>query len=127
MTQEAINKLNEEFKQATNLSAKENAVKEYVLEVLIMFCNQNREFARAIVRSNQTIADCIKATVKGCGNSISDIEVYKKAVEFYFLGATVKFTMTIDLGDEGFSNDGVSADEDKPRDLQLSLDSLLDF
>ncbi len=123
MTQEAINKLNEEFKQATKMSQKASAVKEYVLEALIMFCEQNEEFARAIVQTKQTIAQCIEETVNKCGSSISDIEVYKKAVQFYFHGATVKFSMTIDLGDEGFSNKQTS----KSGELTLSLDGLLDF
>lgn len=123
MTQEAINKLNEEFKQATKMSRKADAVKEYVLEALIIFCEQNEEFARAIVQTKQTIAQCIEETVNKCGNSISDIEVYKRAVEFYFHGATVKFNMTIDLGDEGFSNKQTS----KSGELTLSLDGLLDF
>ena len=31
------------------------------------------------------------------GSSISDLEAYKKAVQFYFPGAEIKFHMTIDL------------------------------
>ena len=123
MTQEAINKLNEEFKQATKLSKKADAVKEYVLEALIMFCEQNEEFARAIVQTKQTISECIEDSVKGIGSASSDVDVYNKAVDFYFHGAKVRLTMTIDLGDEGFSNKQTS----KSGELTLSLDGLLDF
>ena len=40
---------------------------------------------------------CVAAVVKGCGSSISDIEVYRRAVGYYFPGATVRFKMEIDL------------------------------
>ena len=35
--------------------------------------------------------------VKGVGNAISDLEVYRKAVQFYFEGADIRFEMKIDL------------------------------
>lgn len=123
MKQKAIEKLNEEYKSATNLSQKGNVVKSGVLNALIEFCNQNSEFAQAVVQSDKPISECIEQSVKGTGNACSDLEVYKKAVNFYFQGATVKFDMKIDLGDDGFSNDQTS----KSGELTLSLDSLLDF
>ena len=37
------------------------------------------------------------AVAKGVGNSISDLEAYRKAVQFYFKGADIRFHMVIDL------------------------------
>lgn len=117
-------KLDKEYK-AAKLSQKGKAVGPSVLNVLKDFCDQNAEFAQAIMQSDKTVKDCIEYTVSKAGNSISDIEVYRKAVSFYFPGATVHFNMTIDLGDEGFSNNTtVSA---STKDINLSLDSFLDF
>ena len=85
----------------------ETAVKNAVMKTICKFC------------------DCLKATVKGVGASLEDLEVYKRAVAFYFPGADIKCTMTLDLGDGGFSSKtSTEADSGK---LQLDLDSLLDF
>ena len=128
MTQKAIDKIRSEFKNA-KLSLKGKAVGPSVVDTLVSFCEQNSEFAQAVVQSDKTVGQCIDSTIKGCGSSISDIEVYRKAVEFYFSGATVRFNMVIDLGDDGFSNTPVTAPtENKPvqaTSLQLSLDDLL--
>ena len=91
---------------------------------MIEFCGQNSEFAQAVVQMSidKSIKDCIESTVAKAGNSISDIEVYKKAVQFYFPGADIHFDMRIDLGDGGFSNDG-----NPKNSMKLSLDEFLDF
>lgn len=138
MTKQAINKLDEEFKNCKKLSKKGEAVSLAVLDALKTFCRQNVEFSQAVVQSDKTIKDCIEDTVKGSGNAISDIEVYRKAVQFYFPGSDVRFSMTINLGDDGFSNDpgaAVSSSADPnlsgsdfattKKGLSLSLDELL--
>ncbi len=104
----------------------ENVVKPYVLDEICIFAKQNNEFAQAIEQSGKSFADCLKATVKGAGSSLEDLEVYKRAVAFYFPGADIKCTMTLDLGDGGFSNSKTSTEADSGK-LQLDLDSLLDF
>lgn len=103
----------------------ETAVKNAVMKTICNFCEQNAEFKQAIEQSGKSFADCLKATVKGAGASLEDLEVYKRAVAFYFPGADIKCTMTLDLGDSGFSNK-TSTDSDSGK-LQLDLDSLLDF
>ncbi len=122
MTEQAIKKLETEFKECKSLSQKGKAVGSAVLGALKTFCRQNKEFSQAVVQSNKPIKDCIESTVKGCGGSISDIEVYRKAVQFYFLGSDIKFSMTINLGDGGFSN---SVEVPAKKGLSLSLDELL--
>ena len=109
------------------LGKKETAVKDAVLKTICKFCEQNAEFKQAIEQSNKSFADCLKATVKNAGTSIEDLEVYKRAVAFYFPGADIKCTMTLDLGDEGFSNNSETPTGSAGGKLQLDLDSLLDF
>lgn len=117
----AQDKLFEEYTVA-KLGKRAQVIAHPTLEALKNFCEQNEEFAQAVLQTDQTFAECVECTVKNAGNAISDIEVYRKAVEFYFPGAKVNFKMTIDLGDEGFSNSAENTDK-----LDLSLDSLLDF
>lgn len=122
--QKAVNKLDKEFKKA-EFNKYGNVVGSPVLNTLKDFCRQNEEFALAVLQTDKTIQQCVEHTVKGVKQSISDIEVYSKAVKFYFPGATIRFSMTIDLGDGGFSNSDTQPS--KTDSIDLSLDSLLDF
>ena len=127
----ATEKIKAELKCA-KLSAKAKAVAGAVEEALSLFCDQNSEFAQAVEQSGRTATECVESAVRGCGNSISDIELYRRAAAFYFEDATVHFSMTIDLGDGGFSNNQpdsvgqIRTDSDKPSGgISLSLDDLL--
>ena len=70
---------------------KENVVKRPVADALISFCRQQEEFAQAVVQSEKTFADCVAHVVKGCGNALSDIEAYRKAVGFWFPGGGCRY------------------------------------
>ena len=94
--EKAIKRLKEESKQG-KYDRYGNAVKASVLEALEDFIGQDEEFAQAIVEKDGSFEGCVAAVVKGCGSSISDIEVYRRAVGYYFPGATVRFKMEIDL------------------------------
>lgn len=125
---EAVNKLNAENK-AFKGEAKASAMRSAVLEALCQFCHQDAEFTQAVVQSNKTFSDCMKAVAKGVGSSISDLEAYKKAVQFYFPGAEIKFHMTIDL--IGKAAEGVQpitmatkTEQVKKSVLDISLDDL---
>ena len=118
-------KLTNELKDV-KLKAYENVVKPYVLEEICTFAEQNSEFAQAIEQSDKSFSDCLKAVVANAGKHLSDLECYKRAVGFYFPGADIRCTMTLDLGDGGFSNNN-EAGNDTADKLQLDLDSLLDF
>ncbi len=115
--QQAIEKLKAELKTFTG-GTNEKAVSQSVAETLQMFCEQDDEFAQAIVQSNKTLSDCCKAIMTKVGNSISDIEVYKRAVRFYFSAADIQFKMTIDL----CGNIGETAPKGKV--IELSFDDL---
>lgn len=118
-------KLTAELKNV-KLGRYENVVKPYVLDEICIFAKQNSEFAQAIEQSDKPFADCLRASVAGAKEHISDLDCYKRAVAFYFPGADIKCTMTLDLGDGGFSNSKTSTEADSGK-LQLDLDSLLDF
>lgn len=112
---------------------KEGAMKHAIGDALISFADQDNEFARAICEGG-TFADCMKAVAKGVGNSISDIEAIRKAVDFYFNGARVNFTMTISVNPhEAPTADPAPTPEISPTQgagpekksvLELSLDDL---
>ena len=74
-----------------------NVMKAAVKDALLEFCRQEEEFAQAIVQGG-SFSDCMKAVGKCVkGSSISDTEAYGAAVRFYFPGAELRVTMTIDL------------------------------
>lgn len=75
---------------------KEREMKSAVRDALLEFCRQNEEFAQAVAQGG-SFPDCMAAVAKGVGSSLSDLEAYRRAVSFYFDGARVNFTMSIQL------------------------------
>ncbi len=67
-----------------------------VRKALLSFCEQDGEFAQAVAQGG-SFAQCMSEVAKGVGSSISDLEAYRKAVRFYFPGAEIRMTMSIDL------------------------------
>lgn len=60
------------------------------------FEQAEEEFAQAVAQGG-SFPDCMVAVAKGVGGSISDLEAYRRAASFYFDGAKVQFTMSIQL------------------------------
>ena len=73
-----------------------DAVKNFVASTLTNFCEQDERFAQVVYETEATLSDCCSKIMKNCGNHISDIDVYRGAVRYYFPNAEVHFTMTID-------------------------------
>ena len=115
----AINKIREEYDKLKGLSQCANVVAPYVRDELEVFCKQDKEFAQAVVQTDKKLKDCIESTVKGCKDSVSDLTVYKRAVEFYFPGATVHMTLTIDL-----IGSAAAPETKSPSSIDLSFDEL---
>lgn len=121
---QALQKLKKEQPAVTG--QKEKAMASAVYAAIRDFCDQDEEFAQAVVQGG-SFADCMKQVAARVGGSISDLDAYKKAVQFYFPGAEVRMQLTIDLI-------GNAAGEDKPAPAQtvpeqkpsLTL-NLLDF
>lgn len=107
---------------------KETAMAPAVFDTLKKFCQQEPEFAQAVVQGG-SFAECMNAVAKGVGKSISDLEAYGKAVQFYFPGAKIHFLMDIDLvGDAAKPEPPVLPDPEpvqKPAVLSLSLADFL--
>lgn len=91
---QAIQKLDAEKKGVAG--QKEKVMAPAVLAAIKDFCKQEPEFAQAVVQGG-TFAECMKKVAAGVGNSISDLDAYKRAVEFYFPGAKIQMALTIDL------------------------------
>lgn len=127
--EQAIKKITDEHKNG-KFDRYGNVVKNECLKALTEFIKQDDEFAQAIVESSGTFSQCIEKAMKGCGSSISDIEVYRRCVQFYFKGATVDFKMEINLvGEAAAPEDPKSqtlGETAKPESKKISL-SLLDF
>ena len=77
-----------------------NAVKNHVASTITHFCEQNERFAEVVYKTKRTLSDCCAEIMKGCGQSISDIDVYRGAVRNYFPNADIDFHMTITLTGE---------------------------
>jgi len=91
----AIEKIDKDYAHGIT-GAKEGAMKKAVRDTLAEFCRQDEEFAQAVVQGG-SFHECMKAVANGVGSSISDMEAYRKAVQFYFPGAEIRMEMTIDL------------------------------
>ena len=115
MQKEALAKLKAEKKTA-KCDRSSSAMKGAVCEALELFCRQDGEFAQAVVQGG-TFEDCMKAVAKNCGNAISDLEVFRRAVQFYFPGADVKFHMTVNLC--------ASVDDEEPEQIQKTQRKIL--
>ena len=109
--QTAIKKLEDGRKAVTG--NKEQAMAGPVAEALREFCSQNDEFAQAVAQGG-SFAACMTAVAKDAGQAISDLEAYRKAVRFYFRGADVRVTMTIDV-EGAWRQDQEDAGDEEPR------------
>lgn len=81
------------------------AVKKHVASTIKHFCEQNEAFAEVVFRTKRTLSDCCTEIMKGCGNSISDIDVYRGAVRNYFPNADIEFSMTIKINGDAPSEE----------------------
>ena len=102
-TKPALERLGREC--STVKGQKAGAMKEAVRKALESFINQDDEFAQAVAQGG-SFADCMAAVEKGVGNAISDMDAYRKAVQFYFKGAEVRMAMEIDVCPNRVKEDG---------------------
>lgn len=90
---EAIKKLQRED-AAAKYDRYGQAMHGYIRARLEEFCDQDDEFAQAIVQGG-SFEDCMKAVCNKVGQSISDLEAVSRAVNFYFPDKKVLFRMEI--------------------------------
>ena len=122
----AIGKLEEGIKTVTG--HKEKAVAKPVVEALADFCRQSDEFAEAVTETGKCLRECLEEVMRGVGSSISDIEVYRRAVAFWMPGYTVQMQMLLIREGENTENPGRSAEPAstaKPKRIVMTLEDLL--
>ena len=129
MTEMAIAKLKKE-RQSAKYDRYAQIMKDSVCKALEDFCRQDEEFAQAVVQGG-SFEDCMKAVAQNCGHGISDLEAYRRAVQFYFKGADIRFRMEINLCAEVEAAAGITGPE-RPEEekstgkiVHLDLDSFL--
>ena len=74
------------------------AIAGHVARALKEF-SKDTQFAQAVT-SGGSLEACCAEVLKNAGYSISDIEVYRRAAQFYFPNARVQFWMEITTGEE---------------------------
>lgn len=112
-TQMAVEKIAEELKTFKGDRCGE-AVKKHVAATITHFCEQEPRFAEVVYKTKRTLSDCCAEILKGCGSSISDIDVYRGAVKNYFPNAEVVFTMTISIDGAAPSEEEMNREVKKP-------------
>lgn len=95
-TNDALERLKKEEKEAAKVNRYAGVMATAVKRKIEDFCRQDREFAQAVVQGG-SFTECMKAVTKNVGASISDVEAYRRAVQFYFPGAEVRVKMWVDL------------------------------
>lgn len=95
---QAVEKIKNETSEF-NGGIKERVIHTYVGNTLIGFCEQDTRFAEVLLKTKRTISDCCKYCLEGVTQSISDIDVYRRAVQFYFPNSEISMNMTITTGD----------------------------
>lgn len=96
ITQAAIEKIKGEYEKFHG-DNKAKAVSSYVSTILQDFCKQDKRFAEVVYKFRRTVSDCCKDILQGVGNHISDIDVYRRAVKFYFPNSEINMNMTISI------------------------------
>lgn len=116
---------------ANKLGKYEKVVYKRVAEALCLFCEKSEEFSRAVIDCDKSYDECLKSICKGLGNGISDLDMFNKAVQFYFPGAVVEFRMLIHMSeyelDEPEPLPTPRTVEPQKENISISLDSLLDW
>jgi len=95
---------------------KEKAVSEFVASTLTHFCEQNVPFAEVVYKTRRTLSDCCAAIMKGCGNHISDIDVYRGAVRHYFPNADIDFVMNVQINGDPPTEEEMAKLPEKPKE-----------
>ena len=91
--EEAAEKLRREC-EAGSFDRHGQVMKQAVAEALARFCGQSEAFSQKVLKG-KSFEECMKAVGKGVGDSISDLEAFRRAVQYYWKGADVRFQMEI--------------------------------
>lgn len=92
----AIQKLDKELSELKKPTQHVKVMMQPVHDTLVDFCRQDDEFAQAVYQGG-SFKECMEAVAKGCGSALSDLEAYRRAVQFYFPGADIRVQMRVSL------------------------------
>ncbi len=112
----AAEKIAAELKSFTG-SSKEKAISKFAAETLAHFCEESPQFAQVVYKTRRTLSDCCAQVMKGTGNYVSDIDVYRGIVRAYFPNADVKFLMNIEINGAPPSEEEMAKLPEKPTTL----------
>lgn len=90
----------EKISASVKVSGKAAAVKDAVKDALLQFCRQSEEFAEEVCATGKCMEECLVEITKDIGSSISDFELYRRAVAFWMEGADVFAELRIVLPEE---------------------------
>ena len=110
----AAEKITAELKSFTG-GNKEKAVSKFAAETLTHFCEESAQFAEVVYKTKRTLSDCCAEVMKGTGNYVSDIDVYRGIVRAYFPNADVKFLMNIEINGAAPSEEEMAKLPEKPK------------
>ena len=113
----AVEKIKAEFEQFSG-DSKAKAVSSYVSRILQDFCQQDERFAEVIYKFKRTLSDCCGEIMKGVSSHISDIDVYRNAVNFYFPNSIVSMNMSIEITGEAPSEEEILKEAEPPKTKQ---------
>lgn len=116
ITNRAVEKLEKEFSFLTKNGTGDDMVKSCIINVIApqtkdtvqKFCKENVDFAIAVIESTNTFGDCLKTIAdqiteknKNAKQSkdfgISDIDVYRQVVIFYFPNISINMYISLTL------------------------------
>lgn len=94
---------------------KEKAISQFAASQLTHFCEESPQFAEVVYKTRRTLSDCCAEVMKGSGNCVSDIDVYRGVVRAYFPNADVKFLMNIEIIGAPPSKEEMAREPEKPK------------
>ena len=94
---DAVRKLNEE--RVKQLRNKRDFIVPFLRTALSSFSEQSEEFAAAVMAEDKSLEGCVNALKVPQGDrvSLSDFDVYRMAVQYFFEGADVEWSMKVSL------------------------------
>ncbi len=104
IVEQAVAKL-ENKDRGKPLGSYAKAVYSSVVKTLVDFCYQSPDLAQVILDSDKSVVDCCEAIMKNVGNCISDLEVYRRAVQFFCPKSQIDMQMRVILSDQKPSQD----------------------
>ena len=109
----AVEKIAEELKKFYG-GQKEKCVSSHVAAQVTHFCEESPEFAEVVYKTKRTLSDCCAEVMKGVGNHISDLDVYRGIVRAYYPNADVRLLMNIEINGAAPSEEEMSKLPEKP-------------